>query len=548
MSQRQWLVKSNGQILGPYSQEEVNKHLLNQELSIRDEVAPAMGSWKLLRDQEEFSHITNQLIDAEASLLENTQVLKSDTGEMTRTPTHVLKEESLDQTLVSSNDIKAPEAEYFYDGDSKYKDSFKLPLMAMSLIIILIFGGTLYIKIFSISEKKLERYRVLLMEGSDLIDQGNFDEALTKYIAAYQIDSRTSDFHTYLGALWVHAGETVQARRLLEDGFVDVPEIKEEVELVLGLADLVDENYKSAQERFEKISSPQLSTSVVLNKSLSLIQTGKYSEAHELLLIHRDTPSPLLFLLLAETRIHLWNESADKNHLMESFSDLRNYISSESSYYQESLLVQAYLYSLFEDKEKMTFQVVEMLNVDPYQTKSFKKNIFTLHSVIDSSFWRNWCSPIIASSVVEGVHQMLKAYCDFKNEKQELALKSIRSVVEQKTTDPLALSLYAFMLNESDHKDQALVEINKALEIDPRHRLALSLKGYICEQKQAPCALEAWSQLVEIDDRSLAGHSGLSKYYLLKGETQKAVDSYKKGYLINNQYVPLLQLENQLKR
>ena len=551
MATKQWLVKSSGRILGPYSKDQIAEHLQKRNIVIIDEVSPPGGTWILIRDQESFADIIEKLVIEEVQVGDSTQVLSvtddfTDTEEL---PTRV-SHNPLPSTHQSPppSDHETPETEYIYEGLT-HKEPSRITIVLVSLLVISAICLTLYFKMLFLSEEKVENYGSLLVEGENLVQQGNLDKALVKYKEAYQLDSRVSDFHIHFGALLVRSGETVQARRILEAVLVNDPEMKNEVTLVLGLADLMDGDYTEAEVKFDKIlSSHTLPTRI--NKSLSFIKTGKYQKAHALLqnlLSSQETINPLVIILLVESRINLWHEQGNENNLHQSLSDLQKYISSQSNYYQESLFMQSYLYSLTGHSMEAESLIRKMLNVDPYQTVNFKENIFINRSLMDWTLLIKWCQPLVDSMNHPVLSHVLKSYCDFKDKNREAALNSIESFVRQNPKEPLALSLYSFILQELSDETKALVELNKALEIEPQNPLALSLRGHVCERsKNMECSLESWSKLVQVDKNSLVGHTGLARYYFFQGDKAKSAQHYKTALGLSTNYTPLLELVEKL--
>ena len=550
MAKKQWLVKSNGRVLGPYSKDQIADYLFTRELVIIDEVCLPTGMWEFIRDQKDFSEIVEKLVVEEVNVSENTQILSTTDSITLSESVSEQMDESCDPVAGEPTDdkteyITADETEYVYkDGEPS-----RVPLVVVSFFVILAFGFILYFKVLSLSEEKVKRYGALLVEGANLVHQGHFDEALIKYKEAYQLDSRTSDFHIDLGALLIRSGETVQARRVLEGVLIGDPEVKDEATLVLGLADLMDGNHGEAEKKFNEVLSSQFFLAS-MNKSLSFIQTGKYNEAYNLLkdLLSSQNADPLVFILLSQSRIHLWHKERDKSYLSQSLVDLRDHISSASNYYQESLLIRAYLHFLIGNKIETEFLVKRVLNTNPYQTMNFKTSVFIDNSMVAGwTVFGKWCQSIVDSMGTQMIGQALKAYCAFRDGSREQAFENIKSIVEQNPGDPLALSLYSFMLNELSDENKAFVELNKALELEPRYQLALSLRGHICEtKKDMECALESWSELVRVDRNSLAGHTGLARYYLSKDETEKSIEHYEKGIHLAANYIPLLELAEKL--
>ena len=220
----------------------------------------------------------------------------------------------------------------------------------------------------------------------------------------------------------------------------------------------------------------------------------------------------------------------------------------ESAYYQELLLLKAYLSLLKGSVDDLDLSIKKALSVSPYQTRDFKKNIFISENIIYKSLWESWCQPLVKNvKKDEGLSQILQSYCDFKSGRKEQGIEGIEEVVKEYYDNTLGLSLYGFMLIESSGEKKALVELDRALEINPQNQLALSLKASICEKlKRRDCVLSVWSKLIEVKPDSLVAHAGLALYYLQNEKRELAMEYYQKGLAISSDYIPLLEVEEML--
>ena len=480
MNKRQWLVKSNEKIYGPYTKNEVEESLLRRDFVIIDEITAPMEMWKLIRDHESFSKIVKNLVIEEINLLESTKVLHNDNEGLTKTL-------SISSTPLSkggrskgrdgdtdSHSIEEASDEYIYDRTPSARHRNRILSLSLSLAFIVSLGLIIYLKTLSLSENQVEKYSILLTQGGDFIHHGKFDKALSVYQDAYHLDSRPSDFHIHFAALLVQSGETVLARRVLDKLSASTLEVGSEIQLILGMADLVDGNAQDAQKRFQNVTSSHLLISARANEALSLFQSKQYLQAYELLskIISKYKNSPLLSVLLLESKIYLWSEYRDEDYLKQIIFDVGTTkdLLDKSIYYQESLLMSAYLNILMGKPEGVAQLIRETLSVNPYQTMSFKKNIFVPEIFMNQSLWEGWCPSLINAFASDGISlaQMLLSYCEFKSGRREQGIGGMEGAVTEYHEDTLALSLYAFMLSESSSEKPALEELKKALSINPR--------------------------------------------------------------------------------
>ncbi len=568
MAQQQWLVKSSSRILGPYTYDQIVDGLHQREFVIIDEIAlPQSYFWTLIRDQKEFTDTVEKLALEDVSEGENTEIISvTDIAEKRDPLENTTIEEPCPQKISphsSSRGAGALEAgaragtheaetEYVYHQEnSPKKDPLRIPLMITALLIVSSLCIIFYFKIISLAEEKQKKYETLLLEGKNLVHYGSFKEALLKYKEAYQLNPTTSDFHLYFGILLTHFGETVQARRILEDlakTIHEAPEAKVKVNLALGLVAVMNGHYQQAIKTFDEVLPSEI-YSASINKAWSLSRLTEYTQAYNLLtkLTNQDENPSLTLMLMAKLRIQLWLETKNENHLIQSYFELEKLIPNESDYYQESLFLRAYVQYLLGQEEQTNLLITQMFQASPYQTYDLRKNIFIHTSMMEWPLLGKWCQELVQFLNPKISGQILKAYCNFKEGDRKQAMMTIEATVEQNPENSNGLSLYSFMLSELSDDNKALVEVIKALKIEPQNPMGLVMRGRLCEKmKKWDCALESWSHLLNVQKNSLEGHAGLVRYHLSKGDMDQALPYYKAGSELNKNYIPLLKLEKKL--
>ena len=179
MNKRQWLVKSNGKICGPYTKDEVEKNLLRRDLVIIDEITAPMEMWRLIRDHESFSKIVKNLVIEEINLLESTKVLSHDHESLTKTlsiSSAPLSKESQIKEQDEDTDghsIEEENDEYIYDRTPSARHRNRILSLSLSLAFIVSLGLIIYLKTLSLSENQVEKYSILLTQGGTLFTMVN---------------------------------------------------------------------------------------------------------------------------------------------------------------------------------------------------------------------------------------------------------------------------------------------------------------------------------------------------------------------------------------
>jgi len=108
----------------------------------------------------------------------------------------------------------------------------------------------------------------------------------------------------------------------------------------------------------------------------------------------------------------------------------------------------------------------------------------------------------------------------------------------------MAHAYYGHLLSNSLRHDEALAEVKKARELDPRSPMMYTFAGeYFFQARRYGEALAPLQQAVAIDPDFFPGHAQLGWLYEQTGKPDAAVEEFRKAYRLSGGN--LLQLANQ---
>jgi hypothetical protein len=271
--QKEWLVKVNGRILGPYTFDEVSQLLNNHNLVSHDEIVQPRGRWKMIRHEEKFREVLNEIRNRQASrgeqvldstfggsitvtegvtatteLLDdgfrNTSKLIKDFDEQVKRPQG--EERSSSETEVESRDLSKS---YAAKNDPKAQKKFKKAetiKIAIALAVFILTGIFSLVK-FSFPHKEGGKTR--LDAFSEAMNQGELYERFgeqAKAIAAYNEarNLKASDINMliHLAPLtFLYEKQSLQANRMFKqvlEGAGENADYKKRSYMGLGLVAL----------------------------------------------------------------------------------------------------------------------------------------------------------------------------------------------------------------------------------------------------------------------------------------------------------------------
>ena len=516
MEDKKWLVRSGNQIFGPFNDEEISEQLGTRQLVSLDEIVEPNGIWHYIRDELCFKAVLDEISLQNMNLAEHTE-------------TSTL---AIDQTLTdikpntAEDEVDPDKASYSYEGDNNIGASSpqRAKYFWWVAVILVSFSAAFLFHRILISDPQFRKDQAqqLKKTGYKSLSLGDYKRAQESFEKSAMLYPEDKEFYKDLSLLLVYSGKTTSARHYLDQVSADI--VHEQKVVIESLLALKEQNYTKSKAGFEALITTDYKPSAIINNAFVLIQKKKYKEATEYLTSYTEFMStqPLMVLLLAEANIQSWVLTENPVYLIQTQNVLRDSIGSSSQYYQESLIIRSYVSFLLEDSDQQKGLLQRAIDFDPQQSSSFKENVFVDSRAFSWKVISSWCLSMLAEETVLNVTG--RAICLYKGGKAPEAMAAAKKAMALDPKNPLAASVYSYLLMNSGELEKAKLELNLAIKNNTEgYLLPTIMQARLCEFKEnRKCSFEAWQKVYERDKNYLFGVAGLVDYYMSKGQWNRA--------------------------
>ncbi len=571
-----WLVKSGDRILGPYSAETVESLLKSREIVVIDEIKRASTRWKYIRDEAFFAVAVEQLRkshqskadDTEHGTLSNTTATLTSTIDISRT----LDLDQPDRDVSQSAYIKDAE---FVDINTSNEQKYTPPVATKQFgvttnleqqknlkkssstawTLALIFVGVALTIAYKIQIKQAP-----LPQGPDFAK--TYDRAVKNYRQGYFADSlryykeaatlRPADPDVIIGMaplLLNIESQKVEVKRKIGEvlAIVHSEDQVKQAKNILGLVAIADEDFVEADRQFNdalKIDPKYLPS--LFNTAIVHFIQKDFSESITNLtkvLIEDPDNAPAAYLMIRAkvsqnlaTRKPSFHDLHDEiNKFTRRFYDLK----------QETLLIDAYLYSREEMKQQIHDQIIATLESDPFVTDEFLRDPLMSTSQLGWIHLANYCDEMFRKLSNSSDMKALYAVCLMKTGRAQEGPKLIEEALAQSPNDSLLLSIKAYTLMASGRSEEAHGALELAKKNQPNN-LSKILLGRICmKTKDNKCIRENFQDLGTQEFTPAISAVGLAEVAHREGSSNSA-KIYRDQLRQNlRNYLPSIRLESE---
>ena len=564
-----WIIRVKGRISGPFNSNEVIQMIESKKLSIKDEVNKPLKQWIYVKNASELYKASDQTTTevplvkkrrTKKNWMEDTVILDSpaqseelkeleELEETEHTKTAEVIEKEKEQALSKELDLKNAEvidykvdeftntpqkssAQFETIDQAKKKVSVKSQKAAKSvwMIIFILSIGALF---FYFSKYvPLVKAPVVseLPAARKLFDQGFYEKSLMLFKKS--TIENDSDRLKLASMLVQMEGDIYQAQLHIEKIKNLSPLEEARLQILKGIIEYKNNKPDTAEAFFNESLSPFLGTlhKVMLNikdpaKALSILNETDFSE---------EESKNLLLLLKAYL---------EPPHTEEPSALTKLLTSNNGHYKQEALLLLLYRQRGDTDPTEYHKTVQQVLDQDPYLTREYKSDIlsYTPHFV-----WKELLLDICSSITAKEASYFiaLKSLCLTQSGQHTKALRHIEKARVQSPKDPLISSVYVFVSSQNNLDEYTLLD--HALKQNQNYVLPFILKARFCQSQQDTyCAHNYWSQVRSKNNLSLSAIAGEAWGYSKMGNNKSAQDLIQQGFLLSNQYKPLIQLKEE---
>jgi tetratricopeptide (TPR) repeat protein len=568
-----WLIKSGGNILGPYSDKQVADLLRDRMIVPLDEAAAPCSRWIYIRDHPKFATIIKEIrerslgsINDDTTTQANMTATAGDTqtistnqpDELTDDIVHAGSGVVQDILFHSIDDPVNPRSKLASDTFTQENDLFVRQQVEKSsrwiwalTTIALIF--TLSFVVFKQFVAKPIQDKATVKEsmdaGVDALEAGDYDTALEDFKKIYSLDPSDSSVYLYLGILMVQIeNQPFQGRKILEK-LTDVQgKNLKQVFTGIGLAYLKEGDYKSAEKYFNKaLDIDPLFNPAVVNLGAAAFYQEDWPKAsnHLQLSLKDGNPDGAEVIMLTQVLIKLFQSESEPRYLAEAKKYIELFLKKSRNYFLEVSVGEALISFLQGSKKDIYAKIDQILDLDTNETESHRQNLFIHRNISSWSLVAQWCLKITQDLEPNSHVIAFEAMCLMKSGDMIEANKKIDDALAQSPKDPLIQATYGLILQEMRAGAKTEVALDKALNYDSQKVYAQPrrLKARYCRQKEDnQCEKKYFGELLSIDPKSLFGLAGMAEVSLNTNDIAAAKKYLFNGLQISNGYRPFLPI------
>lgn len=571
---REWLIKSSGEIKGPYTFEEIAQGIISKEFILVDEISKSFNRWKYLREEETFEGVINEHKNREYSKSEKTftnsetdtltedlskQMLNFGGDSLVNNVKEHLKgnEESRVTQLKAKEDQKRREEvqvkNYAVEQELKKQASQKSG-MFRGLILLAIVAAGAYLYMNQKKEKVLS-YDDIRKLAYDNINYGNFEDAKVYLAKALAVNNTNEELKYLSSYVSVELDDLVTAQRLLNDLSKTVKDkkIKSQVHNLLGILSLKNFNLDEAKKDFDLslVSNPKF-PAALFNKGVAFYLDNKFDTAYQLFtqsLINGGLDGNILLTMVemnAKNASDVGGEIDRKKQAQDILTMITRQSQNMYAYKQELRIGAAYLHFILGDKQIMERFVEDSLNIDPFLTSDHVPDVAYYKGLVTWDRMAMWIKKMKDAHPKNENLKTLHAYVLFKGSEKLKGKDILEGLLKSdysNTSNQILLSYALMVLKRDDDAKATLAPIM-------HHRdksLSFVMMGRICLiKKDYPCADLNYNEALRIDKENISAMAGLAETYYELKDTKKAKDLAYKVYKMSPSYKPILNLKKKL--
>lgn len=570
---KNFLIRSAGQILGPYSKEEVIDLIKRGKISVFDEVAEPVTFWWYLQDHEDFKKIVNSMdvqtrltnfltqISGKISTVSQTRKTNGKTATITVKNTisgeqkvadlkEHEKQSAFEVKVEALDQPKAPpsKAEYISQKDSteiiRKRISFIIKTSWQVIVVFAICIGAyvLYKEFIRPAQQQRLARENFEANGLNFYKSGNYKQALVYFENANSQNILEDKEKLWLASLFIQEGKLQRATSIVNE-LSDSPILNTGEGLLLnGLISFSQKDFQSAEKYFNSALTQKEKTALV-NLALLKWQSKNYQQSLFYLnqLAQKGYERGIVFYLRALNLLSQNQTDALASYINQELSfDKETSLIKE--YRQEFYLMQAYYYMQTQQFEKLEGAVKNLLNEDPFFSEEYQYSSFIATQQLNWSMLYPYCQSIFNSNSENNLFNVLNGFCYLKSGDYMRGARYIRLAKNREPKEPLFLSMYAYLLILQERDD---VQIEQALSLidynNLKQKLPYIIKARFFERRgDWSRALGMWKILLSFSEDHLSGISGVFVTNYKLGNRPTAIMYKNKGLREYPYYVRLL--------
>lgn len=556
-----WLLRINGQIIGPLRTGEVVDRILEKQITGIDEASLPCSSWRYVRDIELFmgalerSRKGNKKDGEQSSSQSSTALNATSTDFLTansdkteelsailaddRTDPVRVRKASIERALGNSKTNSGAEA-----------NSRSTPVVIYSLVTAFVLAtGLAYIfkdqiPILShLSNMSLDHY----VEAKMSWKSGDFKSSLGHIRALKQQSKEISEFKLPHAALIMLVEKRPKkARKLLENETSSAAAWKN----LMGLTHFYEGQTDEAEKYF--LSSLQADANYIpalLNLGLIYRSKRRWSESKaffESAYSKGQDPDQAAFLVAEVWARELLAEGQTRS-LRNVLMFLNNHLLIASSYQIELHFLRLWLEVLLGEASSENLE--ELLHTDPYLTQLRRANPYVMS--LNKSRYKVICNDLNRYTRKSAKWSAVFNLCLIHSGNPQQALGRLRADMAKFGAKPNLLALESLALEFLGKDSEAGIALGKAIASNSlrTEMLPVFMQAHFCEKKgDFKCSGKFWRVIMDGSPGSATAYTGLARAYLELGDRNRSLGYYNKASALGGNLRPLLELKGSIQQ
>lgn len=585
---RKWIVKTSGRLLGPFTFEEVKEEIRLKRFSIIDEIRSPSTRWGFIREHIDFREMVKQIREAQDFSRDDTMATttmaldtksehRSDTktpvdpySEDTKTPPPVSAPKAIPIVLPTSTSIPSSPAETARDvtfsptkksgplssalanktktfgvpNPPTTQKSSNMGVVSIVVLALAVVGFIVFQKKFS----KTGSSKNSVTMAQNYFAKGFYDKAYGIYRSAGDTSNLSiQDQFRYAVTLLYVQGQNAQARRQLES-LKGNKELNNDSELenLIGLTFAKEGQWTEAKNKFSQAVKIDGNNKLAkINSTFATYNSG--NETAALTEVDRLENEGISENFLSLFKAILVGKKYELNarYTQKTLEELGRWQGRTRWYRPEMTFMQAYL--LYKNNrlvESKSF-VEQLLNDDPDVTSQFLVDYGLDFQSFNWENYRSMCEDLAKGFHGTALSEGINSYCHYQRKEMSSSFDVIEKARNQFSKEKSIIPWHIFLLSKSDRTEEAKALI-KIADSNNSPLVAL-VEAKICEADQDwECTEKAWKKLLAKDPTSPQAMVGLANKFLQQKDVNTANSYLAKTQIVANRYKPLAEIKEKI--
>ncbi|MBO9667712.1 MAG: tetratricopeptide repeat protein [Bdellovibrio sp.] len=569
-SEKNWLVKSSTRIMGPFNLDELTAMLLSKQISIIDEIRQPVGRWSYVRENQKFMDIVKNIRDEQDATSENTMTQSIAQHTFTKTenpsvlsdeltpvpiPPAPFKDVTAAERPVTKSTLASSTVSYGTAGDARLQERMRKQSTTLRWVLIgaAAVAAVAIVTMVSVKDKTQSvGYDELLAQAIRYKSLGLYEKSLQSYKRATSIKEPDLDSQIQMAPVLISEDrQSLLGRRILEQAIIQEGRNRAElVDAYLGIAVsyMMDGDLKEAENTLQKaIGHEPFNSSALLNLAIVQMKKGAYEEAmHQFERVYSKNPSSIIALFgRAMSAMEYAKVTPDRSFLKPLISDIGNSLRRANYLRQELTLFLVYAHGLLGDVDGVNQSVIKFLNERSGMSDRYTHPLNVDWRFTQWDYLEKYCNELYEKSNKTSELKALRSVCLMEVNRDGEAQKLLQEALSEGPRDPYVLAAEAGYFAKVGRFPEAMtiLKMPELTTLTVRGRLM----GDICIATQdVNCAQTVFTQIYDKNKSDAAALYGLAWVVMKRKDRAAAYDYVRAGLQAEPNYVPLLELRDQL--